>query len=408
MDYYHSREVVLFTANPPPPLSPAELVRLLLVHWDDGARLERLGRADEFEKAAANTMGRRIGPALSRFIQSSYPTVRALMGRRKELTEEIRAAATALDLQWTDGRRPGALANVWIGLEAFGAACVAHGVLWAPPSIPDFVREVAAPLETASVEMQVTPLAAFRAWFSLFRNTNTVRKVQVDRHGGDAYETDSPKGEGTLFFTDAIDLNEDGPDDRRPLAPARIAGVWVREGIRDAYNAEQDKRSRPELRFGSLKELSETAAREGGLPGEAFLRFDKRHNLWKPQQPRFADGKNLSAAFIPDQEGRLEGILDNYLPHTAPHPPIPRLSEGNPTDSPRSTEVSVPTTSELSEVVSGCQRLSVVVGGCQQVVSRLSDQSTDDKTTPKNASDNLTTKTGGTPPGVQPSEEGRK
>ncbi|MGC2290044.1 MAG: hypothetical protein WA688_09355, partial [Thermoplasmata archaeon] len=192
------------------------------------------------------------------------------------------------------------------------------GIDWAAPSIPEFVLDVVAPIEAGATEMEITAISAFRDFLAMFRVEHTVRKTSVYEHGGGIEESDSVKGEGTIMLDSGIDVNEG----RDGLAPKRIAGDWVRAPVLDRYNAEQDRRSRPELRFGSLKELSECAAREAGLPGEAFLRYDKGRGLWKPRQPQFNDGSRKSAAFVPREEGLIDGVLEGTAWASTTGPPL--------------------------------------------------------------------------------------
>jgi len=317
---YLSRAVFLMTSNAVPPLTGTELVRLFVVHMDESAKSERRARAKEFERAAAAVRGRRVGPAIARRIRSSYPTIRALMDRRTGVAEEIRRAVVDQGLPISDGRRAGAWAHVFIGLEAFGGACADLGVDWSLPAVSEFVREVVAPIETGAAEMEVTAIQTFRDFLMLFRMEHTI-KTTVSDYGVRTVE-DAVRGEGTLLWTSDIDLNDGVPNS----TPKRIAGVWVRTPILDRYNSEQERRSRPELRFGSLKELSETAARDAGLPAEAFLRYHE--GLWKPKQPQFPDGSRKSAAFIPQQEGPIDGILEGWAGAGDPPSARSRAADG--------------------------------------------------------------------------------
>jgi hypothetical protein len=308
MNDYRSRLVAIMSSNTAPPLTPTELVRLILIHMDESSKDARVEKAPAFEVATSKLRGRCFGPSLSRLIRESYPTVGEFMGRRSSLADEIRDAAKAARFSFNDGRRPGAWAHVLLGLEAFGRACAEKAVPWKCPDVAQFLSEVIIPIERAAAEAEVTPLQSFRSFLANFRLEHTVRHTSVYDRQGVVEEKDSVKGEGSVIFADALDLNE-GVEGR---TAARIPGDWITKPILDRYNEECDKRQRPELRFASLKELSERTAIEAGFPPTAFLRFDKEQDCWKVRQPHFPIGRRFSAGFVPSQEGTLAGTIEGY------------------------------------------------------------------------------------------------
>ncbi len=307
MDEYMSRMVALMTSNAAPPLTPTELVRLILVHMDESAKLEREGARARFEAAAAAVRGRAIGPALARLITREYPTVESFMRRRSKLAEALASEARAQVFSFGDGRRPGAWAHIYIGLEAFARACRENGVEWSMPTLAEFLRDVVIPIERGAAEVEVTALQSFRSFVANYRVEHTIRQIETTERGQIVESRDSVKGEGSIIFTAALDLNEG----REGATPKRIPGDWITAPFMDRFNVECDRRSRPELRFASLKELSERAALEAGLPREAFLQFDKARGSWNVRKMMFPDGGRPRAAFVPAAEGQLEGIIEN-------------------------------------------------------------------------------------------------
>jgi hypothetical protein len=273
---------------------------------DEGAKHEREQARVAFETAVAGVRGRAIGPELARGIARAYPTVGLFMGRRAAIAEEIRTAANDLDFSFNDGRRPGAWAHVYIGLEAFDHACRSLGVEWMLPSLPAFLRDVVIPIERGAAETEVTALGAFRTFTANFRVEFTTRQFQTTERGAVVEARDAVKGEGSIIFSDALDLNEG----REGTVPRKIPGDWVTGPFLDRYNEQCDRRSRPELRFASLKELSEQAAIEAGLSREAFLAFDLKRGTWRDRKVYFPLGGRPRAAFVPTVEGPIEGTID--------------------------------------------------------------------------------------------------
>ena len=89
------------------------------------------------------------------------------------------------------------------------------------------------------------------------------------------------------------------------------------KALLDEYDAVQDRDGRAELRIGSLKELSEMAARSVGLPERAFLVAENRQ--MKTGRTTFWDGSRERAAFVPRDLEDLSGIVGG---------PGPALDEG--------------------------------------------------------------------------------
>jgi hypothetical protein len=183
MDEYMSRLVALMTSNAAPPLTPTEMVRVILIHMDESAKFERERDRVAFETAANALRGRAIGPALARMIIRELPTVDAFMRRRSELAASLATEAVGAGFSFGDGRRPGAWAHVYIGLEAFDRACRENGVDWALPPVARFLADVVIPVERGAAEAEVTALQLFRAFVANYRVDHTVRQVETTERG---------------------------------------------------------------------------------------------------------------------------------------------------------------------------------------------------------------------------------
>ena len=316
MDRYMSRLVVLMTSNAAPPLTPTELVRLILIHMDEGAKVERERARAAFEAAAAGVRGRAIGPELARLIVRHTPRWRpSWPGAPSSLSGSAPKPSTN-SFRSTTARAPVRAADVYLGLEAFDLACRENAVDCTLPDVHRFMREIIIPIERGAAEGEITALQSLRSFTANFRVEHTVRQVEETERGVVLGLRDSVKGEGAIIFSDALDLNEG----REGAVPRRIPGTRTTHPFLDRFNQECDRRSRPELRFASLKELSERSAIEAGLPREAFLEFDKKRGTWRDRRPAFPDRSRPRAAFVPAAEGRLEGILDAFVDGVPPGP----------------------------------------------------------------------------------------
>ncbi len=367
MDEYMSRLVALMTSNAAPPLTPTELVRLVLVHMDESAKREREGARARFEAAAEAVRGRSIGPALARLITREYPTVESFMRRRSKLAGALTSEARAQDFSFGDGRRPGAWAHIYLGLEAFARACRENGVEWSLPTPAEFLRDIVIPIERGAAEVEVTALQSFRLFAANYRVEHTVRQIETTEGGQIVDSRDSVKGEGSIIFTDAFDLSEG----REGATPKKIPGDWITAPFLDRFNVECDRRSRPELRFASLKELSERAALEAGLPREAFLEFSKTRGEWEVRRVSFPDGGRPRAAFVPAVEGQIEGIIENAGDLAPPrsNQSVSGNAVSNEFSHSTDEESSGHKDPEVCPVVSGGVQLCPVVSGCVRGVS---------------------------------------
>jgi hypothetical protein len=266
MTTYRSRAVLMITGNAFPVKSGSVLARFIAPKFDAMQRTRRKTNKRKADELRAQL--RPIGVALAREAVAAYGTMADLVARIHVLETEVTRAYRGT---FQDVRRPQAWAVVLMGLRMWELLFRKHGIVWAPPSVEAFLRDVVLPVEASTYEGAESHLESFRSFFAMWRVKN-----RIVRSGG----IEDIRGEGEIWKQDTADV-----------ADVQIPGVWVTKPILDEYN----RQALPDMQISSLKSLGQMAADTWAIPRKIVLDKDGE----EAKVERF-DKKTERAVFVPE------------------------------------------------------------------------------------------------------------
>ncbi len=343
---YHSRSVFLMNGNAINFEGEGILKRLLIVRFDSSTRLGRMAKAEEVEEKY-NAL-QPIGFQLVRWAVELYPREEDLLKALAGWEQEIRAVGSG----WRSPKRAQAWAVVYLGLKILEEGCRRAGVGWEAPPIPDFVRDVAIPVEASTWGLRRSHASRFASWLSMWvvEHTRTIKTTFVEEGRASYSQEDTIQGEGEIFEGGSIKVGD-----------KELPGFWVTNALLDVYNSRADG----ENRIPSLAELARQAADETGLPYAEALDPDGKHARKVP-----IGGRYVRAAFIPfslwgdtSNLGNL-GIRHEPGAIPKPHPDEGALGIGKPGGQKTPLNSQIPTGPPAPPIEKEVQSPTVWIGVC--------------------------------------------
>lgn len=271
---FASRRILIFTGNVLPRLPGPTLARLQVVRFrEDRRNVTRDARA-QFDSAFSR-LGP-VGPSLTRAALAEFPTLPDLMEAIGEVAKEMEACHGS----FRDNRR----ARLWAVTFLFvGVWERASSGIHVAPDLPDFVRDVVAPVESDTFGAEEDRLQAFRSWLDSWVARNT-------SHDSDGVPR--VRGRGDLFM-EWSNATTDG----RTIAVRLVTHALIQEFDRSQSHDGG-------VKIGSLNELARLVAE--AYPLLSGLTLDDRENA-----PRhyFEGGQRKRAVPVPLADADLLEML---------------------------------------------------------------------------------------------------